>query len=151
MDYKALHTTFPEIVFFSESAEYAESSGSYFSALESELRPTCVVRPRNAKEVANVIKNIRSSALSGRTRLAIKGGGHTPWPGSANIDKGITLDLRYLTGVHVDSHTKIASLGAGERLGSVYEKLGAQGLAVVGGRVSSVGVAGLITGGLSQT
>jgi FAD/FMN-containing dehydrogenase len=151
MDYEAAYTTFPEIVFFPGSAEYAESNGSYFSALESELSPTCVFRPRNAKEVANVVKNIRLSALSGCTQLAIKGGGHTPWAGSANIDKGITLDLRNLTGVHVDSHTEIASLGAGERWGSVYKKLGAQGPAVVGGRVSSVGVAGLITGGLLQT
>lgn len=151
MDYKALCNTFPGIVFFPGSAEYAESKGSYFSAFESELSPTCVVRPRNAREVANIVNDIRSSALSGHTQLAIKGGGHTTWAGSANIDKGITLDLRNLTGVHVDSHTKIASLGAGERCRSVYEELGAQGLAVVGGRVSRVGVAGLITGGLLQT
>jgi FAD/FMN-containing dehydrogenase len=151
MDRKALLTTFPEIVFFPGSPEYAESNGSYFSAFERELSPTCVVRPRNAEEVANIVKAFRSSALSGHTQLAIKGGGHAAWAGSANIDNGITIDLRNLTGVHVDSYTKIASLGAGERWRNVYETLGTQGLAVVGGRMSRVGVAGLITGGLSQT
>ena len=58
------------------------------------------------------------------------------------------MDLQEMTGIQVDPRSGIASVASGERWSRVYEQLGAQGLAVAGGRVSKVGVAGLITGGL---
>ena len=150
MNCSTLSLDLPRQIFFPGSVEYTNSTGSYFAAFENELRPTCIIRPRNAEETAEVIKKFSPSGPFGNSRLAIRGGGHTPWAGSANIDNGITLDLQLLTGVDVNTKTNIVSIGAGERWKNVYEKLGAQGLAVAGGRVSKVGVAGLITGGLSN-
>jgi hypothetical protein len=42
---------------------------------------------------------------------------------------------------------KSVNIGAGNRWGNVYGPLDDQNLAMVGGRVSSVGAAGLLTGG----
>lgn len=149
MDCSALSRNFPGKVFFPGSLEYTESTGSYFAAFENELSPTCVIRPGDAKDVSKIVKDVKNAALSGKVKVAVKGGGHTPWAGAANIDNGITIDLRQLTGVSVNSASKTASIGAGEQWRSVYENLLPQGLAVPGGRVSKVGVGGLITGGLS--
>ena len=148
MDYQSLSAAFPGKVFFPDSPEYNNSIVSYWAAFEKELSPSCIIMPTSAEDVSNVIKVVSEPALKGHFQLAIRGGGHTAWAGAANIDMGITLDLRYLTGINVDGETKICSIGAGERWGKVYSTLGAQGLAVAGGRVSKVGVAGLITGGL---
>ena len=140
----------PGKVFFPGSSNYTSSVGSYFAAFENELTPTCVVRPTSAQDVSEIISGINTLALSGQVQLAVRGGGHTPWAGAANIQSGITLDLQNLTGVTVDPSTKVASVGSGERWSSVYSQLGAQGIAVAGGRVSKVGVAGLMTGGVVQ-
>lgn len=150
MDCKVLADILPGRVFYPGSLQYTNTDNSYFAAFENELSPTCVVRPANAAEVAAVITTVGLGSWHNHVQLAIKGGGHTPWAGAANIDNGVTMDLQSLTGVRVESETGIALIGAGERWTSVYEQLGAQGLAVAGGRVSKVGVAGLITGGLSH-
>ena len=150
MDCRALSVALPEKVFFPGSSNYTSSVGSYFAAFENELAPTCVVRPASAQDVSKIITSVNVFALSGKVQLAVRGGGHTPWAGAANIESGITLDLQNLTGVTVDPSTKVASVASGERWSSVYSQLGAQGLAVAGGRVSKVGVAGLATGGALQ-
>lgn len=149
MDCKALSIAFPGKVSFPNSAVYVESTGSYFAAFENEIRPSCVIRPQTADEVSRIVKAVADPGSKGQVRLAIRGGGHTPWAGAANIEEGITLDLSQLTGIKVNPNTKICSIASGEKWANVYSTLGAQGLAVAGGRVSKVGVAGLITGGLS--
>ncbi|KAL8733068.1 MAG: hypothetical protein Q9181_003723 [Wetmoreana brouardii] len=146
MDCKNVAAQLPGKVFFPASPQYNETGGSYFAAFENELSPICIVRPASAAEVSAIVGIIGSSSWHA-TPLAIKGGGHTPWAGAANIDNGVTMDLRDLTGVHVNPLTGLATIRAGERWTSVYQQLGTQGLAVAGGRVSKVGVAGLITGG----
>ena len=153
MDCKELANQLPGKVFFPGDIHYTTSDGSYFAAFENELTPTCIAQPGTATEVATIVRSFESSRSHtfglghGEAQLAVRSGGHTPWAGAANIDNGVTMDLRNLTGVHVDQKTGIASIGAGEKWSNVYEQLGKQGLAVAGGRVSKVGVAGLITGG----
>ena len=149
-DCRTLAVALPGKVFFPGSSNYTSSAHSYFAAFENELAPTCIVLPANAQDVSTIITHIKGPALSGQVQLAIRSGGHTPWAGAANIQNGITLDLQHLTGVNVSASTKVASIGSGERWSSVYSQLGAQGLAIAGGRVSKVGVAGLITGGTPQ-
>ena len=148
MDYQTLSNTFPGKVFLPDSAEYINSIDSYWAAFEKELHPGCVFMPTTTEDVSSLIKAVSEPARKGHVQLAIRGGGHTSWAGAANINKGITLDLRHLTGINVDVETHVCSIGAGERWGNVYKTLGAQSLGIAGGRVSKVGVAGLITGGL---
>ena len=69
------------------------------------------------------------------------------WAGAANIQDGVTIDLSEITQVEVSHDTTVTSVGGGARWEDVYYKLDTMGLAVVGGRVHDVGVAGLTLGG----
>ena len=82
-------------------------------------------------------------------QFAIRGGGHTPNVGSANIDGGITLDMSSLATVTLTSRADqlVTSVGAGARWRDVYRILDSRNLTVAGGRDGSVGVAGLTLGG----
>ncbi|KAL8950866.1 MAG: hypothetical protein Q9222_003120 [Ikaeria aurantiellina] len=146
MEYRTLASLLSGKVFLPGSPQYINSTGSYFAAFENDLSPSCVVRPENTTEVSMVIQTISSDFPQTNIQLAIRGGGHTPWAGAANVDQGVTMDMRGLTGVQLNESTGIVSISAGESWKSVYEQLGRKGLAVAGGRVSKVGVAGLITG-----
>ena len=67
--------------------------------------------------------------------------------GAANIQHGVTIDLRGLNQIAV-SHSRIAvTIGAGLRWGQVYTKLATYGLAVAGARSGYVGVGGYLLGG----
>lgn len=83
----------------------------------------------------------------GNCSFAVRGGGHTPFAGAASIEDGVTIDFGSMNQVNVNQAQTITSIGAGARWGNVYSKLDAMNLAVSGGRVSNVGVAGLTLGG----
>jgi FAD/FMN-containing dehydrogenase len=67
--------------------------------------------------------------------------------GIANIHNGITIDLGNINQTTLNSDKSVASVGSGARWGSVYSTLVPQGLAVLGGRESDIGVGGFTTGG----
>jgi FAD/FMN-containing dehydrogenase len=71
------------------------------------------------------------------------------WAGSANIENGTRIDLSKLNTIEVDPDSKVASVSVGQQWGTIYQQLGEQGLAIVGGWVSKVGLGGLILGGSS--
>lgn len=60
------------------------------------------------------------------------------------------LDLGGLNEIALSPALDVASVGPGATWDKVYEALEQKSLTVVGGRVSGVGVGGLITGGLSH-
>lgn len=134
-------------VFYPTNVEYQESTTSYCTVFENELKPSCIVRPQCAEDVSTILKILKPLALAGDVKIAIRGGGHTPWAGAANIQGGVTVDMQNITGVSLDPQKKIARIGSGERWANVYSVLGQHGLAVAGGRVSKVGVGGLTAGG----
>lgn len=78
--------------------------------------------------------------------FAVKGGGHTAFPGASSIQNGITVTLEAMNEIALSSNKKTAFIGPGNRWGAVYSKLGEQNLAVIGGRASDVGL-GLVLGG----
>ena len=128
---------------------YQSSLLSYFSAQEEELSPACILSPRITEDVATAIKILTSifTANHSQNLFAIRGGGHTSNAGSANIDGGVTIDLRALNNIMVNTDETVTSVGAGATWGDVYQKLDERDLAVSGGRVSQVGVGGLTLGG----
>lgn len=115
------------------------------------MEPSCIVSPQNSQDVAASIRVLgsRLSAVSHlpRCQFAIRGGGHTPWAGSANINSGMTIDLSAMNTVSVNPSRTIVSAGPGNKWIDVYTHLDPLGLSVTGGRVSDIGVAGLTTGG----
>ena len=70
-----------------------------------------------------------------------------PWAGAANQAGGVTIDLAGLNAIDVSLDQTRTGIGPGNRWVDVYSKLESLGLAVPGGRVSTVGVGGLVTGG----
>jgi FAD/FMN-containing dehydrogenase len=139
-----LQADLPGKVFYIGSPQYTNSSSSYFTSFENELQPACIARPSNSKDIATIVKTI---GFTSHVKLAIRGGGHTTWPGAANVDFGVTIDMQGINGVLYENKTKIVKIGAGEIWQNVYATLGSHGVAVTGGRVSKVGVAGLTMGG----
>jgi FAD/FMN-containing dehydrogenase len=79
--------------------------------------------------------------------FAIKSGGHDFSAGSSNADSGVTIDLVRLKQVKISKDKKSVKLGAGLRWVEVYAALEKEGLLVIGGRISNIGVGGLILGG----
>lgn len=128
------------------SEEYERANGSYYSALESELRPSYIVRPASAEQVRALVEVLRPHAGT-TTPVAIRCGGHTPFAGSANVQGGITIDLRDLKGVALSPDKSTVEIAAGEIWSSVYAELEKHGLTVAGGRVDRIGVSGFLLGG----
>lgn len=145
---EALRKSLPEahIVTPEAAEEYQSLNNSYLSGFESDLSPACIFLPRSKEVVAAFVRMIQ--AFVSHVQFAIRAGSRQPLPGCANVQGGITVDLRLLKGVHVqDGHVQVA---AGESWGAVYETLEPHGLGVTGGKSTTCGIGGLATqGGLS--
>jgi FAD/FMN-containing dehydrogenase len=103
--------------------------------------------PRNAGEVAKVVTTLVEANKTQPCEFAIRSGGHQTWAGAANIVEGVTLDLGSMNSTTYNPDNQTASVQPGARWKGVYETLDALGVAAAGGRASTVGVAGLATGG----
>lgn len=108
--------------------------------------------PQNTQDVSKAIKVLSQYQEAGKSiiagcKFAIRGAGHTPWAGSANIDDGVTIDMTSIGSVDLNRAETVVSVGAGARWSAVYQALDAVGVGVAGGRVADVGVGGLVTGG----
>ncbi|KAF2123852.1 FAD-binding domain-containing protein [Dothidotthia symphoricarpi CBS 119687] len=125
---------------------YEASLGSYFDG-KSRLTPNCIVQPKAAEEVSITVKVLTAASLLKPCQFAVRSGGHTPIPGSNNVDDGVTIDLLYMNSTTYDTGTKIASISPAARWGSVYQTLEPLGRMVAGGRGSTVGVGGFLLGG----
>ncbi|KAL9118743.1 MAG: hypothetical protein Q9187_004711 [Circinaria calcarea] len=148
--HQALSTALSAKVFLPGTSGYNESTTSYYSAFEHELKPGLVLKPASKEDVAAIVKITKPFVARGKVQLAIRGGGATPVAGVANINNGITIDMRSVTGITLHPENSTVSIGAGESWGDVYGKLEAEGLAVAGARTSRSGVGGHLTnGGLS--
>lgn len=128
------------------SVEYEADNGSYFSAFEIEIKPSFIAKPTTVKQVQDLVLALRPYLLDGSRQVAVRGTGHTPFAGSANIQNGVTIDTRGLKGITVVDD--IVEVGAGDTWETVYAELEKHGLTTAGGRVGRVGVAGLILGGM---
>ncbi|KAL4974750.1 FAD binding domain protein [Aspergillus desertorum] len=130
-------------VSYPDSAAYNASVSSYWSQQEQLLEPSCVISPTSAQDVS-----IAMTILVPRScKFAIRSGGHGALAGIANIEEGVTIDLRALDGIQISPDASSVSVGPGQRWGNVYAALDARGVFVPGGRDSPVGVGGATLGG----
>jgi len=80
--------------------------------------------------------------------FAVRSGGHSPNPGFASVgSSGVLLDLGPLNQVTISADKATVLVGPGARWVDVYTELETEQLTTIGGRVSDVGVGGLILGG----
>jgi FAD/FMN-containing dehydrogenase len=120
------------------SASY-DSARLIFDSLYDGVRPLAIVRPMDARDVAAVV---RWAAKTG-VRIVGRSGGHSY--GGYSTTSGVVVDLSRLAGVHLSGSR--AAVGAGARLGNIYEALGAHGRAIPAGTCPSVGIGGHALGG----
>jgi FAD/FMN-containing dehydrogenase len=108
------------------------------------LPAVCILQVQNAVEVALALKIVTST----QSAFAIRSGGHNASPGFSSVgESGILLDLSALNSTTLSPDGAVASVGPGATWDRVYEELEKHELTVVGGRVSGVGVGGLVLGG----
>lgn len=127
------------------STAYQDRINPLWSA-SARLAPACIVTPKDANEVALVLKALQKTP---KAKFAIRGRGHSHWAGGDNVDGGVQIDLSlHFVGVTYNPDTKLASVLPASRWGTVFEELERQhGVAVVGGRDGNLGIGGFLTGG----
>jgi hypothetical protein len=104
-----------------------------------DRRPAVVARCSSAEDVGLALEY----AASHGSRLAVRGGAMSS---SATIDGGLVVDVSGLKGIEVDAAARQARVGGGVTWAELDAATSAHGLAVTGGRVSSMGVAGVALG-----
>ena len=103
------------------------------------VRPRAVVRCRTPADIAETIWFASRCGL----RTAARSGGHCLAGRSST--QGVVIDLTPMRSVSVSGGA--ATVGAGARLGDMYDSLGSHGLTVPAGCGPAVGIAGLTLGG----
>lgn len=102
------------------------------------------MRPTSAQLLATVLRII----VQFQVLFAIRSGGHSPNPGWASIgEPGVLLDLSRLDTITVSDDASVVSVGPGQRWGGVVEALDSHNVTAVAGRLTSLGVGGLLLGG----
>lgn len=104
--------------------------------------PSCIAQPVDIPELQQVVTIL----VSQHVHFAIRSGGHMPSPLAANINDGVLIGMSLFNGVTYDATKNVATVGAGQKWGNVYNHLDPYNVTVVGGRVLDVGVGGLTLG-----
>jgi FAD/FMN-containing dehydrogenase len=103
------------------------------------IRPEAVARCRTP---ADVVETISFAEMHG-LRTATRSGGHC-FAGRSSSE-GIVIDVTPMNSV--SAANGVATIGAGARLGEIYESLNAHELTIAAGSCPTVGIAGLALGG----
>lgn len=132
------------MTFYPNSTEYASQSEGYWVIQNREMLPFCRFAPRSAGDVAFAVDAIRKTG----SRFAITSGRHSVVLGANNAHKGVTVDFNaHMRRVEIDEPSSVVRVQPGAKWGDVYEYLESRGWMVVGGRLSDIGVGGLLLGG----
>lgn len=130
-------------VSYPNSTVYEYEESRYWSQQQALTLPICRFSPTSPYDVSIAVLTLQVT----QCQFAVKSGGHAAFTGASNINGGITIDLINLKQVTVSADKTQTSVGPGNRWFDVYSKLQPQGLTVIGGRVSDIGVGGLTLGG----
>lgn len=128
---------------FPLSLAYTTHSKDYWSTTCAALKPTCILFPSSAAEVAAIVDILRENDDT----FAIKSGGHNPNDYFASVQDGPLISTSKLNHLLLDQETGVVRMGPGHRWDEVAEALDGSGWGVVGGRVGNVGVGGYLLGG----
>jgi FAD/FMN-containing dehydrogenase len=110
-----------------------------FNARFHDVRPQAIVRCATPEDVGETV----SFLAEHRVETALRSGGHC-FAGHSST-AGVVVDVTPLHSVDVSGG--VATVGAGARLGDVYDALQQHGLAIPAGTCPPVGIAGLTLGG----
>ncbi|MFD4972257.1 FAD-binding oxidoreductase [Streptomyces sp. NPDC058424] len=104
--------------------------------------PLVIVFAQKTQDVVNALTWARQHNVA----LRVRSGRHA-LEGWSNIDNGIVIDVSQLKSVHIDTHARIATVGAGLTQLEAVTTLAKQDLAVTTGSEGSVGLVGATVGG----
>ncbi|MEU9310358.1 FAD-binding oxidoreductase [Streptomyces sp. NPDC048256] len=121
-------------------AEYDTARTVY--AGDVDRRPAVILRPRNAAQVARVVKLAQETGL----QLAVRGGGHSG-AGHGVCEGGIVLDMADMREMEIDVEARTAWVETGISAGEYTEAAAEHGLVTGFGDSSQVGVGGITLGG----
>jgi len=110
-----------------------------FNARFHEVQPNAIVLCATPQDVAETISFLDRNGLE----TAIRSGGHC-FAGHSST-QGVVIDVTPMDSVLVSGD--VATIGAGARLGAVYEALQKHNLTIPAGTCPPVGIAGLTLGG----
>src|SRR4029450_6257156 len=116
-----------------------DASRRPFNARFHGLAPAAIVSCATPRDASEAISFARRHGLE----VAMRSGGHS-FAGHSSTRGGV-IDVGPMRSVAVSGD--LAVVGAGARLGEVYDALQDHGLAIPGGTCPTVGVAGLTLGG----
>ena len=110
--------------------------------LRFDRRPKVIVRCREATDVQAAVRYARREGLE----ISVRGGGHA-YAANTVGEGGLLIDLSRMKAIAIDLETGTARVEPGVTWGEFQSATEPQGLAPVGGTVSTVGVAGFTLGG----
>jgi hypothetical protein len=111
-----------------------------YDSIYDAVKPLAVVQPLDAADVAATVKWAAKTGV----HIVPRSGGHS-YGGYSTVANGVVVDLARLKGVGVSQGHAV--VGAGARLGNVYNGLAAHGVAIPAGTCPSVGIGGHALGG----
>jgi FAD/FMN-containing dehydrogenase len=120
------------------TARYETARRSQIARFDG-VRPHAVVRCRTSEDVAQAL----ASAGAQGHHVALRSGGHC-FAGRSSTE-GMVIDMSGMDEVSVSGGT--VTVGAGARLGDIYDALAVHGRTIAGGCGPTVGIAGLTLGG----
>ncbi|KAF8344646.1 FAD dependent oxidoreductase [Amanita rubescens] len=128
------------VVFYPGSKNYENDISHWFSS--SSQQSACTVEPGCAQDVGVILQILGES----RTPFAVKSGGHSTNIGFSSTP-GIQISMTRFNEVIYDSSTEMVKIGPGLRFEDVYDALAPYNRSITGGRISGIGVGGLLLGG----
>ncbi|KAI0521889.1 FAD binding domain-containing protein [Xylaria bambusicola] len=123
--------------------KYTAEQSEYWSTSCGDLKPSCILMPTTAHEVAAIV----SILAKNNETFAVKSGGHNPNNYFASVDGGPLISTKMLNQVILDPTAETVRVGPGNRWDEVTKALDGSGYTVVGGRIGNVGVGGYLLGG----
>ncbi|CAP92971.1 Bifunctional solanapyrone synthase [Penicillium chrysogenum] len=126
-----------------ETTGYNNFTSSFWSVQQEEVQPHCVFRPTKNTEVSTAVL---LSRLTG-CEFAARSGGHAAFTGASSAPGGISIWFKDMSAVTLNADKTVASIEPGNNWLTTYAALEPYGLAVIGGRASSIGVGGFVLGG----
>lgn len=140
---KLLHTALPECARLPGTAEYEQARRGFWAQEQAQCTPHCILQPCSSQDVADALRVLRENACP----FGIKSGGHGRCEGESSISSGVLIDLKRLNKIELSRDKTSCNVGPGNSWADVYAQLNPQGLTVVGGRASTVGVGGFCISG----
>ncbi|KAH3957243.1 hypothetical protein HBI70_237070 [Parastagonospora nodorum] len=126
-----------------EDSSYEAFASPFWSAQQQATTPQCIFKPETAVDVSTLVLLSRLTQCP----FAVRSGGHAAFASASNIQGGITVNFEKMKDITLSEDKKVAAIQPGNRWGEIYSNLESHNLAVVGGRISDVGIGGLTTGG----